>query len=71
MILLVALGAGFAFFSGAMAQEKPPPVFTLPEKVKLEKITGLIKNFDGVAKAIDGKGKGKGEEGRGGPDLWP
>jgi Cu/Ag efflux protein CusF len=50
MILLVALLTLVAFVSGVMAQPKPAPA--PPEKPKLEKFSGDIKNVDAVAKSI-------------------
>lgn len=61
MILLVALLTLVAFVSGAMAQPKPAPAKpaatpapapAAPEKPKLEKFSGDIKNVDAVAKSI-------------------
>jgi hypothetical protein len=73
MILLVALLTLVAFVSGAMAQPKPAPAKPAataapapapapPEKVKLEKFSGVIDKVDEMAKAIDVKGKVKKEE---------
>jgi hypothetical protein len=76
MILLVSLITLVAFVSGAMAaQEKPAPAAAkpattvapapapaAPEKVKMEKFSGVIEKVDEMAKAIDVKKKVKKEE---------
>ncbi len=73
LILLVALIALVAFVSGAMAQQKPAPAPAKPapaapapapakpEKVKIEKFSGVIDKADEMGKAIDVKGKVKKE----------
>ncbi|MGD0914997.1 MAG: hypothetical protein ABSB22_00935, partial [Thermodesulfobacteriota bacterium] len=68
MILLVSLITLVAFVSGAMAQSKTTTGPTTakpaaaPEKVKLEKFSGVIEKVDEMAKAIDVKKKVKKEE---------
>ena len=75
MILLVSLITLVAFVSGAMAQQKqtpapakpattvaPAPAPAAPEKVKMEKFSGVIEKVDEMAKAIDVKKKVKKEE---------
>jgi hypothetical protein len=77
VIISVALLTLVAFVFGAMAQQKPAPAPApakpaattapapapaTPEKVKLEKFSGVIDKVNEMAKAIDVKGKEKKEE---------
>jgi hypothetical protein len=67
MILLVVMLTLVAFVSGVMAQPKPAPAKPASTAApaaaaKLEKFSGAIEKVDGIAKAIEVKGKVKKEE---------